>query len=862
MAGSIKGIIVEIGGDTSGLQKALKNVNSATSSLTKELKGINSLLKFDPKNTELLAQKQTVLSQNIQETTNKLEQLKQAQKLADETIKNGGEISQENYRYLQREIINTENKLKDLKVEASDWTTVSKSLDSISKKMKTVGDSISSIGGTLTTGVTVPVVGIVGAATAVGNEFEAQMSRVQAIAGATGEELNLLTEQALQLGAQTSFSATEAAEGMENLASAGFTTEEIMEAIPGLLDLAASSGSELATASEIAASAIRGFGLDASEAGHVADVFAEAAARTNAQTEDMGNAMKYIAPVAHTMGISLEETAAAIGIMSDAGIKGEQAGTTLRGALTRLTKPTNKMIGTMEELGISFYDNEGKMKSLTEIVKMLQDSMQGLSDEEQQYALTTLFGTESLSGMLALISRGPEELSTMTNSFKDCDGAASEMADTMLNNTSGAIEEMNGAIESLGIKIQQILAPYIVEAANKVQELVNKFLNLPESTQKTILAIAGIVVAIGPALLIIGKLISAGSAIVGVLGQVSGAIAGVSAGTGVLSKVLTAITGPVGIVITIITTLIGVFTYLYNTNEQFRLKVQETWNNLVALFQETVMPVIENLKNLLTSVFSTVTSVLQQIWSYIEPFITEMLTWLMDFWNNTGSKILENVMGVVNGLIDIVTMIWNNVISPIVNFLVEHLQPVFSAVFSVISGIVQIFGNTIGTVIEAVTGIFKGIIDFITGVFSGNWEKAWQGISDVFKNIVDGLWGIIKTPLNWIIDGINGLIGGINSIKIPDWVPLVGGASFNIPKIPKLAKGGIVDEATLAMVGEGKSAEAIIPLDRTLTRYMSEALKEAGASNNITLNFYPQSMTEADLNMAFNYINRRFGLNY
>ena len=778
MAGSIKGIIVEIGGDTSGLQKALKNVNSATSSLTKELKGINSLLKFDPKNTELLAQKQTVLSQNIQETTNKLEQLKQAQKLADETIKNGGEISQENYRYLQREIINTENKLKDLKVEASDWTTVSKSLDSISKKMKTVGDSISSIGGTLTTGVTVPVVGIVGAATAVGNEFEAQMSRVQAIAGATGEELNLLTEQALQLGAQTSFSATEAAEGMENLASAGFTTEEIMEAIPGLLDLAASSGSELATASEIAANAIRGFGLDASEAGHVADVFAEAAARTNAQTEDMGNAMKYIAPVAHTMGISLEETAAAIGIMSDAGIKGEQAGTTLRGALTRLTKPTNKMIGTMEELGISFYDNEGKMKSLTEIVKMLQDSMQGLSDEEQQYALTTLFGTESLSGMLALISRGPEELSTMTNSFKDCDGAASEMADTMLNNTSGAIEEMNGAIESLGIKIQQILAPYIVEAANKVQELVNKFLNLPESTQKTILAIAGIVAAIGPALLIIGKLISAGSAIVGVLGQVSGAIAGVSAGTGVLSKVLTAITGPVGIVITIITTLIGVFTYLYNTNEQFRLKVQETWNNLVALFQETVMPVIENLKNLLTSVFSTVTSVLQQIWSYIEPFITEMLTWLMDFWNNTGSKILENVMGVVNGLIDIVTMIWNNVISPIVNFLVEHLQPVFSAVFSVISGIVQIFGNTIGTVIEAVTGIFKGIIDFITGVFSGNWEKAWQGISDVFKNIVDGLWGIIKTPLNWIIDGINGLIGGINSIKIPDWVPLVGGASL------------------------------------------------------------------------------------
>src|SRR5699024_6016954 len=133
--------------------------------------------------------------------------------------------------------------------------------------------------------------------------------------------------------------------------------QEIMEAMPGLLDLAASSGADLATSSEIAASAIRGFGLDASSSAHVADVFAEAAARTNAQTEDMGNAMKYIAPVANTMGLKIEEVAAAIGIMSDAGIKGEQAGTTLRGALTRLTKPTDKMISVMEELGISFYDN-------------------------------------------------------------------------------------------------------------------------------------------------------------------------------------------------------------------------------------------------------------------------------------------------------------------------------------------------------------------------------------------------------------------------------------------------------------------------------------------------------------------------
>lgn len=850
-------------GDTSGLQKALSKVNSATSSLSKELRGINTLLKFDPKNTELLAQKQTVLSQNIQETTNKLNQLKQVQKLADDTIKNGGEISQENYRNLQREIINTENKLKQLKAEASDWTSISKSLDSLSKKTSKIGQGFTNIGGALTTGITVPILGLTTAAVSVGNSFEKQMSRVQAIAGATKDELKQLTDQAIDLGAETSFSATQVAEGMENLASAGFTTQEIMEAMPGLLDLAASSGADLATSSEIAASAIRGFGLEASSSAHIADVFAEAAARTNAQTEDMGEAMKYIAPIANTMGLKIEEVAAAIGIMSDAGIKGSQAGTSLRGALVRLTKPTDKMLGVMEDLGISFYDNEGKMKSLTEMISMLQEATKGLTDEQKQNALTILFGTESLSGIMSLINRGSKDLADMTKSFEDCDGAAQNMADTMLDNTAGSIEEMTGAIESLAIKVQQMLAPYITKVADKIQELINKFMELPESTQKTILAIAGITALLGPILLIIGQVINSISIISGALSTFTAWIANTSAGLTGFSKILTTLTGPVGIVIGVITALVGVFTYLYNTNEQFRLKAQETWNNLVALFQNTVMPVIQNIGNLVMSVVNTVISILQQLWSFVEPFFTEMFTWLMDFWNNTGSKIFENVMGFVNGLIDLVSMIWNNVISPIINFLVQNLQPAFSTVFGIISGIVQGFGNTIGAIIESVTGILKGIIDFITGVFSGNWEKAWNGVKNIFSNIVSGLGNIIKAPINFIIDTINGLIRGLNNVKVPDWVPGIGGKGINIPQIPKLAKGGIVDEATLALIGEGKSSEAVIPLDRTLTKYMAEALRQAGGGNNsITVNFYPQKMTDAELDNAFNYINRKFGLQY
>ena len=565
MAGTIKGIIVEIGGDVSGLQNALSKVNTATSSLSKELRGINSLLKLDPKNTELLSQKQQVLSKSIEETSNKLQQLKKLQEQADDAITNGTEISEENYRNLQREIINTENKLKQLQLEASNWTKAGAKLEEFGTKVGNIASKIDTLGSTLTTSLTLPVLAIGTAAVTTGNDFEAQMSRVQAIAGATKDELKQLTDQAIDLGASTSFSASEVASGMENLASAGFTTQEIMEAMPGLLNLAASSGADLATSSEIAASAIRGFGLEASTSAHVADIFAEASARTNAQVEDMGEAMKYIAPVANTMGLKIEEVAAAIGIMSDAGIKGSQAGTTLRGALTRLTKPTDKMVGVMEDLGISFYDNEGKMKSLTEMISMLQDATKNLTDEQEQNALTTLFGTESLSGMVALINRGSGELSDMTKSFEDCDGAASDMADTMLDNTKGAFESLSGSLESAGIAIQQALAPSIRDLSEWIQDLVDDFNDLSDEEKENIIKTALLVAAIGPAVKILGTLTSGvGKAVkgIGTLSQAIGVFrtgaqsANTTANT--LAKGIGAIANPATLVATAIITATGV----------------------------------------------------------------------------------------------------------------------------------------------------------------------------------------------------------------------------------------------------------------------------------------------------------------
>lgn len=323
------------------------------------------------------------------------------------------------------------------------------------------------------TGTAAALGGVAAAAIKVGSDFESQMSRVKAISGATGEEFEQLKAQAMQLGADTSFSASQAAEGMENLAAAGFTTSEIMNAMPGLLNLAAASGEDLASSSDIAASTLRGFGLAAYDAAHVADVLAANANRTNSSVADTGEAMKYIAPLARAAGLSLEETAAAIGIMANAGVNGSQAGTSLREALSRLSKPTKDMSEAMDELGISFYDSNGKMKSLTEQVGMLRQATEGMTDEQKNNYLVTLYGQEALSGMLALINEGEGSLGELTNAYKNCDGAAQKAAETMQDNLSGALEQLGGSAQTLGLAFYNSVADNLKNAAKTATESIN-----------------------------------------------------------------------------------------------------------------------------------------------------------------------------------------------------------------------------------------------------------------------------------------------------------------------------------------------------------------------------------------------------
>lgn len=371
-------------------------------------------------------------------------------------------------------------------------------------KVESMGKSLSAAGDKMTKYLTVPLLGAGVAATKVGMDFESQMSRVKAISGATGKEFEALQNQAIQLGADTAFSANEAAQGMENLASAGFTTSEIMKAMPGMMDLAASSGEDLASSADIAASTLRGFNLEADKAGHVADVLAKNAADTNAAVADTGEAMKYVAPIAYSMGLSLEEVTAAIGELANAGIKGSQAGTTIRSALTSLAKPSNEAATLMKNLGFEAFDANGKLYPLKDIIGNLNSSLSGLTAEQKQNAVATIFGTEAMSGMLTLINAGPEELETLTESLKNSDGAAKEMAKTMQDNAKSSVEEMFGALESATIKVEKSIAPMITKVANAIGDVADKFSNLSEEQQGSIIKFAAFAMAIGPTFKILG----------------------------------------------------------------------------------------------------------------------------------------------------------------------------------------------------------------------------------------------------------------------------------------------------------------------------------------------------------------------
>lgn len=425
----------------------------------------------------------------------------------------------------------------------ADLGGLTKGIQEAQGKLSSIGQGMVGAGKKLTLGLTAPLVALGGMATKTAIDFDTSMRKVQAVSGATGGKFNALSEQARQLGRDTQFSASEAAEGMQYLSMAGFGVNEVMEAMPGMLDLAAAGALDLGDAADIASNILTGFGMKANEIGHVGDVLSYAAKESNTNVQGLGYAMKYVAPVAQSAGLSLEEMTAAVGRLSDAGMQGEQAGTILRGAISRLLKPSGEAVEVLSRLGLTVEDVDPTMHSFAEILDTLNDAGMDTADA------MTVFGQQAGPGMLALLKTGGSGLRQFTNELKNADGTAKDMSNTIMSGPGGALKTMEAALESAKIAVGDIIARALIPLVRTVTRVASAFSELPAPIQSFVVTVAGIGAAIGPITLAIGGFLILLSKIPIVLPKIIAGFAVLKSSTALLGTAFAALTSPAALAV-------------------------------------------------------------------------------------------------------------------------------------------------------------------------------------------------------------------------------------------------------------------------------------------------------------------------
>ncbi len=544
-------------------KRGIQDVNNRLKMARSEFKLAGAGVEGFGKSLDGMRSKSRYLEQTLQLQQSKVQQLRQRYEQLKATKGEDDAATQRMliaYNNAQAAMNRTEADLRRLneqiRLQSSAWHQMGERLTAAGQRMQNIGQSMKNVGSQLSMRVTAPIVGLGTAAVKAGADFEEGMDKVGAVSGATGEDFNKLRDLAKKLGSETKYSATEAAEGMQFLAMAGFKTNDILNAMPGMLDLAAAGAMDLGAAADITSNIMSGFGIEATKAGHISDVLAKAASSANTDVSQLGEAMKYLAPSAKTLGWSMEEATSAVMAMSDAGIQGSLAGQAFGSSLGRLAKPTKSMKQVLKETGIEFFDATGKMKSMPKVIAEIEKGTKGMTQKQKSATLTTLFGAEAYKHWAVLLDKGSDSLGKNTTMLEKADGAAKKMADRMSSNAKGNIKTFFSALENLSIELSEHLLPIINKGVLKLTELARKFASLSPETQKTVLAIAGIAAAIGPVLVVTGTLVSSLGAIMTAFGTVSGAIAVVTTGAatatpavGALATAFTVLTGPIGLTV-------------------------------------------------------------------------------------------------------------------------------------------------------------------------------------------------------------------------------------------------------------------------------------------------------------------------
>ena len=595
-------------------------------------------------------------------------------------------------------------KLKD---SANQWTKAGKQIQS-------TGKSISAVGAGMTKAVTIPIVGAGVAAVKTAADFEKGMSTVQSICGASGKDLQMLSDKAKEMGAKTKFSATEATEAFKYMGMAGWNTGQMMDGIEGVMHLAGATGEDLASTSDIVTDAITAFGLSAKDTNMFVDVLAQTANRSNTDVGMLGESFKYVAPVAGSLKYNVQDVSTALGIMANSGIKASTAGTSLRSWMSRMAAPTDQVSAAMKAVGISLTDSAGKT---------------------------------GMSGLLAIVNSSDSDFNKLSSAIYNSDGACQKMYDTAQNNLVGQLTILKSTVESIAISFGNRMTPHVKKATEWLQKMADKFNALSPKQQDMIIKLALTAAAAGPAILIFGKMVTTAGKVASNIGKVGkafktfGSIAGI-------------VTSPAGIVVAVLLAIVAAGILVWKNWDKIKAvggkvfgyisKVMHACGGKSESLKKAIKPISTELSGIWKSI--------KTLWEIASPYIKKF-----------GSEV-KLVLGITLG--------------------------------GAIGGVIGLFKslfNSATTVIGGILQVFNGLLQFVTGVFTGNWRKAWTGIQNIFGGAFKALVGLCKTPINAVIGIINGAIAGINKlgVKIPSWVPGIGGKSFsiNIPKIPQLAKG-------------------------------------------------------------------------
>lgn len=751
-AGRIKGITIEIGGDTTKLVSALAKVDNAISKTQTNLRDINKALKLDPTNTALLKDKQVELSKAIEDTKRKLDTEKQAYEQlshADKTPKNV-----EKMRQLKTQIDLDTAALKQLEEQARQSASVlgtqmqvaGEKIKEVGDKVKSVGDKIANFGQKLTTTVTLPIVAAGTKAAQSFYEVDKTMTLTNQTMGSTAEEAKMLNAAMQEAARNSIYSMSDAANATLNFARAGLDAAQAADILAPAMALAAGEGGNLDTVSQGLVGTLNGFGADFNQAAHYADVFANACNNSMLDVDSLSNSMGIAANVFKTAGYSVEDAALYIGVMADKNIEAGEAANALKTGIARLVSPAKQGAEALDALNWSITNADGTMKDTITIQKELHDKFKDLSEAEQISAASAIFGKMQMSKWLALINTAPEDVQKLADSI-GVNNTAMEMSDAMMEGQAGSILRLKSSLDVLMTSFGRIIAEYIQPLVDKLQELTDKFQAMDEEDKKRIVRIAAIVAAVGPVLMIIGKVIIGIGSLIKAVGTITGAV-------GKLMTLIAGLTSPITIVIAVIGALVAAFVYFYNTNEEFRNKINAIWEGIKEAFSsafETIKGWFDKFVEWISPIVESVKGALSAIWELVSTIVGMIV-------NHIKTKIDEN-RAFIQAALDAIKIIFSTAWSIIKN----GVEATLNAIKAIFTGFFDVLKNLAKAFTSLLKGDWKGALDYLKAAAQSGLD-AIKNVFNSFKSALSNVFNDLKSAMSrWGKDMIQNLIDGIRS---------------------------------------------------------------------------------------------------